>query len=234
MKKRFILISGGEFYNKGSQSMTFITINELKKRFPQHEIVVLSGGDYNKTPYEKKNYNFLIRPERIYTKRLYDPFDIWAQKCLINQKIADDMIDILENTDFMVDINGYALSSQRGIDASLKFLHRIYVAKYYGIKVFLLPQSFGPFDYKKPYDKLMNFLLKYLLKYPELICAREYSGYSLLKKYCSKNLIKHDDLVLANYNKIDVSKLFKEEVEFHNITITSENNVAIIPNIRLI
>lgn len=234
MKKKFILISGGEFFNKGAQAMTFITINELKKRFPKHEIVVLSDGDYNRTPYEKRNYNFLIRPNRIYTKRLYDPFDIWSQKYLIQQSIADDIIYILENTDFMIDVNGYALSSQRGIEPSLKFLHRIYVAKYYGIKVFLLPQSFGPFDYKEPYSKIMYFLLKTLLKYPKLICAREYKGYSLLKKYCNNNLIKCDDIVLGNHNKINLSNLYKGDIPFHNIFITTKNNIAIVPNIRLI
>lgn len=234
MQKKFILISGGEFFNKGAQAMTFITINELKKKFPKHEIVVLSERDYNRTPYEKRSYNFLIRPNRIYTKRLYDPFDIWSQKYLIKQSIAEDMIHILENTDFIIDISGYALSSQMSIEGSLEFLHRIYVAKYYGIKMFLLPQSFGPFDYKGTYSKRIYFLLKTLLKYPKLVCAREYNGYSLLKKYCNNNLIKCNDIVLCNNNKIDLSNLYKEDIPFHNISITTKNNIAIVPNIRLI
>lgn len=234
MKKRFIIISGGELFNKGAQAMTFITINELRKRFPEKEIVVLSGGDYDRIPYEKRKYNFLIRPNRIYTKRLYDPFDIWSQQYLIKQKSTDDMINILENADFMVDISGYALSSQRGIDVSLEFLHRIYVARYYKIKVFLLPQSFGPFDYKEPYKKIMYLLLKTLLKYPVLVCAREYNGYSLLKKYCNKNLIKCDDIVWNNHSKIDLLNLYKNEIPSHSIQIMTKNNVAIVPNVRLI
>lgn len=232
--KRFILITGGEFVNKGAQAMTFITISEIKKRFPRHEIVVLSDCDYERTPYEKRNFNFLIRSTRIYTKRLYDPFDIWSQKHLITERRSDDMIHILENTDFMIDVSGYALSSQRGIDLSLEFLHRIYVAKYYGIKVFLLPQSFGPFEYEKPYTKVMDFLLKTLLKYPQLICAREEDGYFWMKKYCNGNLLKCDDMVWNNHNEVILSELYKEQIPVHEISVTTENNVAIVPNIRLI
>ena len=39
---RNIIITGGELFNKGAQAMTFVTVNELKKRFPDHQIYLLS------------------------------------------------------------------------------------------------------------------------------------------------------------------------------------------------
>lgn len=230
MKKRYILIIGGEFSNKGAQAMTCLCINELKQVFPNHEIVLLSDIENKRTPYEKRNYNFLIRSQHIHTKRLFDPFDIWIQKKLKEGHRSNDIIDILENADIMFDISGYALSSQRGLDSSLEFLHRIYVARYYGIKVILMPQSFGPFDYKEPY---MDVLLKSLLKYPLLICAREDSGYLSLKKYCNKNLLKTDDMVWDNHKEFILSNIWKK-IPDHFISVTTENNILIVPNIRLI
>ena len=58
--KRNILITGGELFNKGAQSMTFITVNELKKRFPNHEILLSSSRDFKRDYEEKQQYNFKI------------------------------------------------------------------------------------------------------------------------------------------------------------------------------
>ena len=40
-----IIITGGELFNKGAQAMTFITVDEMKKRFTDHNIYVLSEMD---------------------------------------------------------------------------------------------------------------------------------------------------------------------------------------------
>ena len=37
-----IIIAGGGLVNKGAQAMTLITICELKKRFPDHRIMLLT------------------------------------------------------------------------------------------------------------------------------------------------------------------------------------------------
>ncbi len=60
MNKRYILITGGELFNKGAQSMTFITVNEMKNRFPNHEVLVVSGMDYKRSEEEKGIYNFEV------------------------------------------------------------------------------------------------------------------------------------------------------------------------------
>ena len=59
---RYVLITGGELQNKGAQAMTFITVSEVKKRFPDRKIVLLSTVDYKRTAEEKDNYAFDILP----------------------------------------------------------------------------------------------------------------------------------------------------------------------------
>ncbi len=44
-KKSYILIIGGELRNKGAQAMSFIVVEEMKKRFPELTPVLISDGD---------------------------------------------------------------------------------------------------------------------------------------------------------------------------------------------
>ena len=55
---RYILITGGELFNKGAQAMTFITVDKMKEMFPDHEIIVFSHRDANRSETEKENYRF--------------------------------------------------------------------------------------------------------------------------------------------------------------------------------
>lgn len=67
--------------------------------------------------------------------------------------------DVLENTYAIVDISGYALSSQWRIGSAVGYLARIELAKKYGIKVYLMPQSFGFFSYKGAVKPVINYTL---------------------------------------------------------------------------
>lgn len=63
MGKRYILVTGGELFNKGAQSMTFVTVDELKKRYPDKEIIVISHSDYYQRDKEyKERYDFEFLP----------------------------------------------------------------------------------------------------------------------------------------------------------------------------
>ena len=55
---RNIIITGGELFNKGAQAMTFVTVSELKKRFPNHKIILLSEMDKRRPKEEKAKYAF--------------------------------------------------------------------------------------------------------------------------------------------------------------------------------
>ncbi|GAE28192.1 hypothetical protein JCM9140_4400 [Halalkalibacter wakoensis JCM 9140] len=59
---KYVLITGGELFNKGAQAMTFTTVNEIKSRFKDKEIVLLSSRDYLRDKNEKEQYSFKILP----------------------------------------------------------------------------------------------------------------------------------------------------------------------------
>ena len=58
MNLRNIIISGGGLVNKGAQAMTFVTVSELSKRFPDHQIYVLSEVDFKREKSELNIYKF--------------------------------------------------------------------------------------------------------------------------------------------------------------------------------
>ena len=58
---RYILISGGTLRNKGAQAMVFVAVDELRKRFPNHEILALMGPESVKTG-KVMNLDFRIIP----------------------------------------------------------------------------------------------------------------------------------------------------------------------------
>ena len=57
----YILITGGNLINKGAQAMTFIAVDEIKRRFPDREVVVISDVDAARSDEELSRYRFLFR-----------------------------------------------------------------------------------------------------------------------------------------------------------------------------
>ncbi|KYG30592.1 polysaccharide pyruvyl transferase family protein [Alkalihalobacillus trypoxylicola] len=234
---KYILITGGELFNKGAESMTFVAVDEIKERFPGRKIILLSSRDYDREKKEKENYKFDILPinTSIVLEILGGPLRIlWEAKAKKVDKKYSSVLPkikkVLLNTEAIIDVSGYALSSQFGTGSSLGYLLRIKLAKKYGIDVYLMPQSFGPFSYKGLGKPIIKFLMKDAIKYPKVIYARENEGYNFLAiDYKLKNVKKSYDLVLMNKG-INLSNVFKEMPEipdFQNI-----GGVAIVPNMK--
>ena len=236
MGKKNIIITGGELFNKGAQSMTFVTVDQLKRRYPDKEIILISNQDYKRDEEEKKQYSFRIL-------QLHGIFELvggvykWGwnfknklQKRQKDNKLIAEIKKILSNTDMIIDISGYALSSQRGVKTSIAYLMKVKLAKKYGIKVFLMPQSFGPFSYKGTWKHIINKIIKKYMRYPEIIYAREEEGYELLsRKYNLRNVKKAYDLVLSNTG-IDISNIYVQRAKLTDIC--GAHDVAIIPNMK--
>lgn len=235
MGKTF-LINGGNFINKGAEAMMYTCVSEIKSRNKDNKCVIATYEDKN---YENiaKNCDFDIikiisRPD------ILNNYNVLT-KCLAkiicfikNKKLDPGVKELLNKTDYMIDISGYALSSQWGVKASLNYLLYILLMKKHGIKVILMPQSFGPFNYGGISQKIIDHYIKKALSYCEKIYAREEEGYELLtKKYNLKNVKKSLDLVLQS-KSIDYSLVFKEIPKIEDIDI-KQNSVAIVPNIRV-
>lgn len=235
---KYILITGGELFNKGAQAMTFITIDELKSRFPGKEIILLSKIDYERKKEDKSKYSFEILPINIglVFELLGGCYKmIWRFKAKSQNKqkytpFIHTLKKILNDTYAIVDISGYALSSQWGVGGTVEYLTKIILAKKYGIKVYLMPQSFGPFSYKGAAKPIINYLLKKYMNYPEVIYAREKEGYNYLHNdYKLTNVKKTYDLVLLN-KAVNLSNIYKVTPKIS--VFNNAKDIAIVPNVR--
>lgn len=242
-EKKYILITGTGFVNKGSQAMLFNAVDELKKRFPDKEVIDLSTLDYNKG--DVTQYNFKIMPDNLslFIPKKYAAFRDLGKRLLNykGKKIADDeqekwkkqMEEIYNNTYFIVNAGGFALGAPigRGKSAtSMAFLMRIMAADNLGIPIYLLPQSFGPFNYLPGHKQLVLYFMKKYLHRARLIFARETEGFELLKPYKKNGLILCKDIVITNKD-IKEQNIYKNPSNsVKKIKIKGENPVAVIPN----
>ncbi len=228
MKTKYIIVTGGELFNKGAQSMSFITISEMRLHFPNHEVLLISERDYRRAEEEKKQYGFRIIHD-VFKSLL--GYGTYAKLKKIDKDIIDESKQILRNTDFLLDISGYALGSNWKLRSVLYYLSRIRIAKKHGIKVFLMPQSYGPFDYPVIIDSFMKRLIKDSLKRASKIYARENEGFNLLtQEFNLDNVELSPDLVLQN-KEIDLKKIYNEVPGICDLNIEN-NSVAIVPNMK--
>lgn len=228
--KKNVIITGGQLFNKGAQAMVFTVVHELKKRFSDHDIYIISNLDYRRRSKEERDkYLFNIIPNRSYDLT-FGKLKIFYKK--EKHEEAINLEKILENTSFAIDISGYALSSQFNIDINKFYLSNIALFKKYDIDMYIFPQSIGPFNYKF-YEKIIYYpLLFWYLKYPKKLYCRENDGRKEIKKFTRKNVKKHVDIVLTQ-NVIDPANIFRNEFQIKKISVKS-NAVGIIPNSRII
>ena len=231
MDKKYILVTGGELRNKGAQAMSFITADEMAKRYPECEVILFSSGDYKRPDEEKNNYKFRILPFPGFGESISLCTGLLRGKYLKreNGKAFAEYGDIFKNAVVFLDISGFALGSKWTYGRNISYMRRIRLAKHFNIPVYLMPQSFGPFEYEGKNAKKIHRTLRKYLPTAKLIMARENEGKKLLKDiYHLENVIKTPDLVLQN-RAIDLNNVFHNPPPKKDIMI-SEHSVAIIPN----
>lgn len=238
------LITGANFANKGAESMLYVTTDELRKRFPSCNIYFAVRSDY---------------PQEIYTFRkiFYSPGtlriafggpDAFMAMCKETAKHAVKFLLGRRNrplrdcsalskciavTDALIDISGYSLGSKWGNRVPEYYINKLMLAKKFNVPVYLMPQSFGPFDYTPDVMKEAKPLLKKALAYPRIIFARENEGYdSLTELFGLKNVRLSADLVLQN-SGIEIANVFRIPPAISVPRIESEKELAgIVPNMR--
>lgn len=227
-----IIITGGELFNKGAQAMTFIAVDEMKRRFPNHQILVLSEMDLQRPKEEREQYTFQFigwYPLK-FAKCQSNP--VLRGMCLLrNKKELIEAEEIYKNADMMIDISGYALGSNWGQETCNHYLDHLEFAKAFKIPVYLMPQSFGPFDFQNADGKKVEKRIKELLPTAKVICAREREGYLALKeRYHLDNVILANDLVVNNCG-VNLDNIYcgKKSINIPDIV---DKSVAVIPNQR--
>ena len=225
-----IIITGGELFNKGAQAMTFITVDEMKKRFPDHRILVLSEMDLERPAREKEKYAFEFMgwyPVKFAACQSNAGLRLLC-KLRSGQELARAE-EIYQNTAFMIDISGYGLGSNWDIENCNHYLEHLEFAKAFDIPVYLMPQSFGPFDFQGEEGRQMDERIAALLPGVRLICAREQEGYqALTEHYHLNNVILAGDLVLNNRG-VDPAHIFKEIPKI-DLPVIAPGSAAVIPN----
>ena len=215
--------------NKGAQAMTLIAVHELRERFPYHNIYVHSPADLANKKLDKRVFTFKFTgwyPLK-FARCQRHPF----QRSMILLRSGSELSEaeaIYRNTDFIVDVSGYALGSNWSDKICNDFLDTLEFAKAFGIPVYLMPQSFGPFDFGKAREAIDNRIRK-LLPTAKVIFAREQEGYdALVNRYGLKNVRLAHDLVLSNTG-IDIENVFVSAPDFDLPEIRT-NSVAVVPN----
>ena len=228
---RNIIITGGELFNKGAQAMTFVAIDELKRRFPDHEIYLLSEMDLERPKEERDEYAFEFTgwyPIKFARCQKNIPLRLLCK--LRNSRELAEAESIYKKCDAMIDISGYALGSNWSMNNNSRYLDHLEFAHAFGIPMYLMSQSFGPFDFGQEHPGIDERCRK-LLPTCKAILAREQEGYdALTQRYGLTNVQLAPDLVLNNKG-IDLKKIFWEVHEFQLPEI-APNSIAVVPNGR--
>lgn len=228
--KKYVLVTGGQLFNKGAQAMTFITADEIAKRYPDKEVVLLSNKDFRRSEEEKQKYTFRIvqYPKTTHLMLMQSKLGRLFFK-IFGGKSDKEFIQLVQDGAGLIDISGYALGSNWGYKKTLFYLTRLGIAHSVKMPVYLMPQSFGPFDYKGVWASMIQRMLKKKLRYADVIMCREHEGYELLKsRYQLDNLVLTPDLVLQNIG-VDVKNVYRQAPAMEDIVIPS-GSVAVIPN----
>ena len=237
MKK--FMITGANFRNKGAQAMLFVTVSELRQRYPDCEIFFATGEDLNVDEYQFKTIKYKYRLKQIalggFTgiRQLFTSILADFVKIVIRYPEKKGgyftLKKMLPQMDLIIDISGFSLGDQWNRQGQEEYLDNIRLAKKYHVKMVLMPQSFGPFHYNSE-QQTLHEEIRELLQYPSVVYAREQEGAALLKEqYNLKNVRQSPDLVLQN-KKIDFAKVFVREPILNIPNDILPNAVAIVPN----
>lgn len=235
MKKRFV-VTGANFMNKGAQSMLLISVYELRRIFPECEVfAVLPDSVQEKCKFDYRSVSASMWE---YAAGGWKSILAVLKTCVKRimrkrERIADlkEFKSFLSESTAIIDISGYALTSQMNYKKTTSYLAVIEAARKCQTSIILMPQSFGPFDYGKRRYRYERILRKDLA-YPKMIFAREESGYELLTERLKlKNVKKSVDLVLQN-RSFDVDAVFSEYALRDFESKIEKHSVAILPNIR--
>ena len=234
------LVIGGEFNNKGAEAMTLIAIDNIVRRDPDSNIYIWDKN--TKKPYQLiDNVHLLKVPDNLLRVLAGDKLTLkeWLKevvKLFLPHResiynFKKSVKSILESIDITIDISGYALSSKWNDRFNIRYCNWINVMAGYGSKVYLMPQSFGPFDYKSASLKAQ---IKDSLSKCTKIFARESKGYNDLKALGLTNVEHCYDSVLID-NVYDPARVIKDyDKWFEDISVPQDKSIAIIPNYRLI
>lgn len=223
--------------------MLFVTTSEIAKRFPRQEVFFATAEKYDEAQYRfkkvtcssmTKHISALEGHERIfYTVYAFlrdsAAFIVGKNRACWHYR---DLLRLVNQIDAVFDISGFALGNQWSVWSHTSYLDMIQFARNNGIPFYILPQSFGPFDYgtKEADFRKTKERMRDLLRYPRLIFAREAGGVEALRSISIfENVRQSPDLVLQNRG-IDYGSIYTRIPEINIPVFSGKKRVAVIPN----
>ena len=244
MKKLKVLVTGANFTNKGAQSMLFVTVDEIRKRYPEADIMFQTVESMDLSNYRFERAYFPQGAWRIAAGGVDGACQSAVRFCkdtikYIGGKRNDYLsafktISKLSDLDVIIDISGYAIGEKWSLQHNYDFVDRLRYAKKKNIPFYVMPQSIGSFSFEKKFGekkgkKLKESFRKYLT-YPKKIYVREQEGIDNLKKIdIVENVQFSTDLVLQN-SGIDWKNIYIKSPKICVPAVKSGSNVSLVPN----
>lgn len=236
--KKYILVTGAGWTNKGAQAMLFVTVTELAKRFTDKEICAVVPKCLFEQKKNSGEFKFKLVDDTICrSSALYVLGGRWIFRAFRERVKFCDMLyakHIWKNTECVFDISGYKIGKKWGPEKSALGAMIAALANKVGAKCYYLPQSFGPFDFniteenQKRYDEL----LKDWLSKANLICAREKEGKQMLEEQYGLTNVRHmPDIVLQN-KEYNLKSIYNNVPEIRTLEV-KKKSVALIPNLHI-
>ena len=224
------LITGGGFGNKGAESMLYTVISELKNRDSSAQIVVSCVHGLDRVNLARLDHVCVVSENSKSRKILLNRFRYLLYKCFypfICLKRKYLLVQEYLSCDVILDISGYALSSQFGDVPNKRFMEMLQIANLYHKEIYLLPQSFGPFNFSRGTAQVIK-----LLSGVKKIFCREKDGYQLLRSCGLSNIVLANDIVLEAVN--DYADVSSDEFDIKRLHIEDfDKRILIIPNTRV-
>ena len=219
--------------------MLFTCINEFSKRFPGSECYFCTSETLNDYKNFRFNYVHIGNHSLEFERGDYRFLPKMIIKGIV-RKISGNGNRILEelelgriisSIDMIVDISGFALSSDFGTGVPETYFSWFETAYRRDIPLILMPQSFGPFDYGENQEKIDHLANKYL-NYAALVFAREEKSYKSVKdRFDPRGLRYCPDSVLVGEFPDSPDKVFKES-KMNIPVLEGKGWAGVIPNKR--
>ncbi|MFX0075866.1 MAG: Coenzyme F420 hydrogenase/dehydrogenase, beta subunit C-terminal domain [Candidatus Hermodarchaeota archaeon] len=232
LKRKNIVIMGGKFFNEGSQAMTLIAANQIKKRKEQYNFFNFTNSYQDLFNEKRKDFKIELIPWTNNEKFsvLGFPFNYISKSSLFSN-LTSKTTALLKRS-IIIDLSGFALSSDIREYVWIPFLINIILAKQFSVPYYIFPQAIGPFDFRLRERIFLYPLLKWYLKYPDVIYCREKDSYRSVRRFTSENIkLSHDIVLLHKF--LDISNIVSKTFELKEVQI-EQNSVGIVPNSRVL
>lgn len=226
--------------NTGAAAMSYVMISELRKRYPDCNITMaIDYGDgrsfenlfcdilyLNSDSMKLLSHRLpLTRYYKAIAKKILGREDAFSQ--------ARRFKELTEKCDAAFDISGYILSSQWDVNGNLEKLGQMNVILDNNVPYYIMPQSFGPFNYGEQ-SECIKSLIKNTLSRCKVVYTREQEGYHLLKDELRlQNVYYSPDMVLQSKEmnwKVILNDGYGATAEIS----VPPHSVAVIPNLRIL